>query len=193
MIFVYFMTTAPSFLVWGISYIWFTPKYVEDPSHIVTSRDKTNVNLDIQMDDVNETLPDTPENFSQKLCKSRLCHFNPVDVSQIEYEERKKAQEGCLGTFTYFKKGILHVYHNPVCFAGLTHAFFVCLFWKLMSGAEPLNLAASNINTNLTPTLENLCAGEFTNLFYQYAWNNVFYVAGAGLYVFTSFVYNIIL
>lgn len=57
-----------------------------------------------------------------------------------------------------------------------------------MSGAVPLNLASSNADMEVAPTLDNLCAGEFTNLFYQYAWNNVFYVIGAILYVLVEII-----
>eukprot|EP01094_Clydonella_sp_ATCC50884_P016818 TRINITY_DN2832_c0_g1_i2.p1 TRINITY_DN2832_c0_g1~~TRINITY_DN2832_c0_g1_i2.p1 ORF type:complete len:186 (+),score=49.90 TRINITY_DN2832_c0_g1_i2:163-720(+) len=52
-----------------------------------------------------------------------------------------------------------------------------------MASGEPLQLAALNADTTVTPTPENLCGGEFENLFYQYAWNNVFYVFGALVYI----------
>lgn len=195
MIFVYFMTTAPSFLVWAVSYFWFNPTYIENSAHMANKRRTKEQKFEIQlenietdsMNSVNSIQNNSSNQFVSRLCESRLCNFKAIDVKQIEYDEVKSTQKGCLGTLVYFKKGILHIFHNTVCFTGLTHALFVCLFWKLMSGAEPLNLASSNLNTNLIPELDNLCAGEFTNLFYQYAWNNVFYVVGAIWFVYLFF------
>ena len=88
---------------------------------------------------------------------------------------------------------------DPIIGGGLLHSLLVCLMWKvcaclcyaegganaltrvlqLMANAEPVQLAQSNSDTSVVQTLDNLCGGTFTDLFYQYSWNNVFYVIGA--------------
>ena len=161
------MTTFPSFLVWLIAYFGFTPAYIEEGSSVETSM----LSLDGEI----------PHREAISW-KQRLCHFRSIDVGIIESSDIRM-YHGLLGTLQYFRKGLSHIYHNSVCFAALCHAFFVCLFWKLMSGAEPLNLASSNLDPYVIATLENLCGGEFTNLFYQYTWNNILYVAGALMYI----------
>ena len=173
------MSTAPSFLVWFIAYVWFTPEYLESRGEEFTQEDS------LTSDHVTGTTKQRPSLLSQ-LWHSRLCHFKAIAVERIESPQIVGGRhlQAPTSTLTYFRDAFHHIYTNSVCSVALIHSLFVCLFWKLMNSAVPLTLAANNLDSIQEATLESLCGGMFTNLFYQYAWNNAFYIAGATLYAY---------
>ena len=122
------MTTFPSFLVWFISYVWFTPSFVEETDP------ETEMYLNIQSEVYNNNKDKALNTSCEKLMDSRLCHFKAISLEKIQVE--KPDIEGFTGTIRYFKAGIIHIYKNNVCFTALVHAFFVCLFWKVRNNLQ---------------------------------------------------------
>jgi len=177
---IFFCTVATSLLSWLVAYVWFTPGYVLEVLHdkVPTGSMPAYSNYDT-VQDVEEP---AEASAAQKLLKSRACHFGQVDFQEARKDSNSFAT-GFKGLLFYFKDALVYLFTDPIICGGLVHSLLVCLMWKLMANAEPVQLAQSNSDTSVTQTLDNLCGGTFTDLFYQYSWNNIFYVIGALLYI----------
>lgn len=173
-------TVTTSLLSWFVAYFWFTPGYVLE--QISPTADTSSLPAYASYDAVQDI--EGPEDASalQKVLKSRACHLQTVDFQEAR-KDRHNFPTGAKGLFLYFKDAIVYMCTDPIIAGGLLHSLLVCLMWKLMANAEPVQLAQSNSDTSVEQTLDNLCGGTFTDLFYQYSWNNVFYVIGALLYI----------
>eukprot|EP01095_Lingulamoeba_sp_RSL-Kostka_P004245 TRINITY_DN1533_c0_g1_i1.p1 TRINITY_DN1533_c0_g1~~TRINITY_DN1533_c0_g1_i1.p1 ORF type:complete len:562 (-),score=113.91 TRINITY_DN1533_c0_g1_i1:164-1849(-) len=174
--FTYFMTIGTSLAAFVTSFFIFTPGFITGTSHSsVQERFCGKVKVEMlykKEDKVNKDQTESNDLLNQiKNSKFDIKLYINFIVSQIKL------------TANYFWRGIVNIFTNKITGGVLGHSLLICLVWKLMSGAEPLNLAAENVNSSVSQSLGNLCAGQFENLFYEYAMNNVFYVAGAILFI----------